>query len=272
MVRFRAHGAPAPPVVAPSAPLAAPPAAPPAEPEWVAYTPPPRPGTAVAPDADVVPPIWQAPDEPAVPAASETPLWDMPAGFVPLQAPRRKHQAIKLVAIAAVVAAIGGLAWFGYQSFKPGPANPAPIVAGPAATVTYTSSTGHFTVGLPEQPVTTTVQQTQGQFTLKESVAAAESAHENSPPGSSSLPGIPAGRMADFMRGAAGGIARTGQVSNLQPTTYQGHPAITATATGPDSKQLSILFFAYSSTHMYMLAAPDDATLSALEAHFKPTP
>ena len=58
----------------------------------------------------------------------------------------------------------------------------------------------------------------------------------------------------------------------MTSTTYQGHPAITATNTTPDGQSLRMLLFDYSSTRVYMLAAPENASLTALEAHFQPTP
>jgi hypothetical protein len=84
-------------------------------------------------------------------------------------------------------------------------------------------------------------------------------------------PSIPADRMDEFMQGGIGGFARDNRLSHITKTTYHGRPAITAVGTTSDNQPVQVLFYAYSSTHMYVLLAPDQAALRTLEAHFHPT-
>lgn len=220
----------------------------PAAGEWVAYTP---------------PPVVQAPRQPAT--------WDTPAGFVPLRPPPRgRSSALNYVAIGVVVAAVAALGWFGYQAFfKTTPKGA--VGAAPAAAVTYTSPDGHFTVGLPAQPVTSTYAQSYGAYHLQASMASVPGAREVAA-GLVVTPSIPAEHMSEFMQGAVSGFARNGHLANIASTTYEGHPAITATGTTTDGATVQMLFYAYSSTRMYMLMAPDAASMTALESQFRPTP
>ena len=239
--------------------------------DWVVYTPPP---VVAQLDQDVTqPPIWEPPvDLPAAEPVATQSRWEQPAGFVPLQQPATRSGTVKYVAVAAVVAVVAALGWFGYQAFAtttPAPA-PTPAAAIPAATVSYTSPDGHFTVGFPVQPTTSTFRLTAGGHTYVESMAAVPSSRE-AVLGIAVAPSIPSAHMAEFMRGAVDGFARSGRVSDLVSTTYDGHPAVTGTNTTADNQSLRLMFFAYSGTRIYMLAAPDDAALSALEAHFQPT-
>lgn len=256
--------APLPPVVA-QAPNAAP------QSDWVAYTPPPAPAV-VGGLGEAQPPIWEPPVDVAVPDPDvPKPIWEMPAGFVPLQPPRAKSPAPKYIAVLAAVAVLSGLGWFGYQTFAHTTPVPAPAAVIPAAAVDFTSAGGHFKVGLPAQAVTSTYQQTFGATKLAAAAAAVPGAHVAAV-GFVVTPGIPADALDAFMHGVIDGFGQNGSISNLTTTTYDGRPAITATKTTSDNVSERVLVFAYSSTRMYLLVAPDDASLTALESHFTPTP
>ena len=206
---------------------------------------------------------------PDVRAAQQPWTWETPPGFVPIRPPRGKSSALNYVAVGVVVAAVAALGWFGYQAFfKPAPK--AVVTAAPAAAaVTYTSPDGHFTVGLPAQPVTSTFAQSYGPYHLQASMAAVPGVNEVAA-GLVVTPSIPAEHMDEFMQGAINGFAHNSQLSNIATSTYQGHPAITATAT-TDGATVQMLFYAYSSTRMYMLMAPEGASMTALETAFRPT-
>jgi hypothetical protein len=220
-------------------------AAPDADQEWIAYTP-------------------SVPQEP--------PVWEVPDGFVPFGPPPSRPTGLRNVAIILVVALVGALGWLGYRAVSHHTSTPTAAAQPPvpAATVTYTSTTAHFTVRLPATPQIITQTTTVNGYTLKMSLASDE-AHEQVAGGVAFTPDLPSTAVPVMLRSVISGMdARTG-VSDVVDGTYEGHPSVTATADTPNGP-LRVLAFTYSPSRLYILVAGSAASLEALERNFTPTP
>jgi hypothetical protein len=230
---------------------------------------PPMPQRAPAPEP---PPVqdWVAFTPPAQPAPQPTAVWELPPGFVPMRAPRGARR-LRLVGAVVAVALLAALGWFGYLAVSHNHKAATTLAhAGPVAAVSYTSSDGHFRVGLAEQPHILTQTTAFGGYSFKVTIAA-DPLGGVAAGGVTVTPDAPAGAMTSMLRGFVAGLQRDGSVSDIAMSTYQGRPSVSATLTKSTGTQV-VLAYASSPSRMYMLIAADRASLAALEGRFHPTP
>jgi hypothetical protein len=205
------------------------------------------------------------------PAPQAPASWETPAGFVPLVAPRRSVRSWRLIAAVVAVVALGAAGWFFYSSVSSSKPAAAPQAPAPAATVSYTSPEGHFTVRLPAEPKTTSASVNQDGYAFQMYLAT-DPVDKQAAGGYVVTPDIPSDRVELALRDSLEGMAHGATLTDLANGTYQGYPSATATITDNTGSSVHVMTFAYSANRVYLLIAADEASLASLEVNFSPIP